>query len=59
MDAPIIWLTLLVFLKELDESFYYKVVIGNGQHFKVKDKWVMTIETLSDIKYIFDILFLS
>jgi len=45
--------------KELDESFYSKVVIGNGQHVEVKGKGVVTVETLSGIKYISDVLFVS
>jgi len=45
------------FFKELDESFYSKVVIGNGQYVEVKGKWVVAVETLSSIKYILDILF--
>jgi len=45
------------FLKELDESFYFKVVIGNGQHVEFKDKGVVVVETLSDIKSISDVLF--
>ena len=43
--------------KELDESFYSKVVIGNGQHVEVKGKGVVAVETLSSIKYILDVLF--
>lgn len=43
--------------KELDESFYSKVVIGNGQHVEVKGKGVVAVETLSGIKYISDVLF--
>jgi len=38
------------FFKELDESFYSKVVIGNGQHVEVKGKGVVAIETHSGIK---------
>jgi len=45
------------FFKELDESFFSKVVIGNGQHVEVKDKGVVAVETLSGIKYISDVLF--
>ena len=43
--------------KELDESFYPKVVIGNGQHVEIKGKGVVAVETLSGIKHISDVLF--
>jgi len=43
--------------KELDESFYSKVVVGNEQHVEVKGKGVVVVETLSGIKYISDVLF--
>jgi hypothetical protein len=49
--------TMLGFFKELDESFYSNVVIGNGQHVEVKGKEVVVLETLSSIKYISDVLF--
>jgi hypothetical protein len=49
--------TMLGFFKELDESFYSNVVIGNGQHVEVKGKEVVDVETLSSIKYISDVLF--
>ena len=48
---------LVFFFKELDESFYSKVVIGNGQHVEVKGKGIVIVETLSGIKYISDVLF--
>jgi len=34
------------FSKELDESFYSKIVIGNGEHGDVKDKGVVAAKTL-------------
>jgi hypothetical protein len=50
---------MLIFLKELEESFYSKVVIGNGQDVEFKDKGVLVIETLSNIKSISNVLFVS
>jgi len=45
------------FFKELDESFYCKVVISNGQHVEVKGKGIVAVEIHSGVKYISNVLF--
>ncbi|RDY11168.1 hypothetical protein CR513_04206, partial [Mucuna pruriens] len=43
--------------KELNQSYFSKVTIGNGESVEVKGKGVVVVETPLGTKYIFDVLY--
>ena len=43
--------------KELAKSIISNVKIGNGDFTSFKEKWIVSIEILKGLKYIFDILY--
>ena len=42
--------------KELNQSYFSKVTIGNGETVDVKDKGIVAVETPSGTKYISDVI---
>lgn len=46
-------------LKELDKTFISKVKIGNGEHISVKGKGTVDRESLSVLRYISDVLYVT
>jgi len=47
------------YLESMTKSLFLKVKIGNDYYIIVKGKWIIVIESLTNLNYIFDVLCVS